>query len=227
MNPIVRQIGAIVPELSESEARQLTEKIKEAAEKLWSLLYDAHEGRAWSALGYETWTEYVRVEFNMSKQRSFQILDQARVIYAINGSIHESTGVDSTSVEVSEAVARDLKPHMPEVLDRVRERTDGAPREEIARIVAEVVQEERLRINDAKESKENLERAQEGMSFPGEKDRVDTIWNLYEAIDKLGKLPSSSTVAAMIRPYERHRLEHLPKAIAWLTEFARHYGAEA
>jgi hypothetical protein len=38
------------------------------------MLHRAHEGRAWKALGYVSRKEYCETEFQMTKQRSYQLL---------------------------------------------------------------------------------------------------------------------------------------------------------
>jgi hypothetical protein len=82
----------------------------------------AHERRAWEVLGYETWEEYVRAEFNMSRSRSYQLLDQGRVVREIEAAA-------STDVDISEADARDLKSDLADVVDEVRDATAGLPPE--------------------------------------------------------------------------------------------------
>lgn len=99
--------GEIVSDLTPSEARDLTEAIKASAETVWSLLRESHQRGAWSALGYSSWREYATTEFGMSQSRAYQLLDQARVITEIEAA-------SSTDVEISEAMARDLKPVIEE-----------------------------------------------------------------------------------------------------------------
>jgi hypothetical protein len=50
--------------LSESAARALTEKIRASVGDLMVLIARAWQGRAWSALGYESWADYIKGEFN-------------------------------------------------------------------------------------------------------------------------------------------------------------------
>lgn len=94
--------------LTAEQARTLTDEIKGTVERTWALLLSAHEQRAWRALGYDSWREYAGVEFGMSQSRAYQLLDAAKVVREI-----EAAG--STSVEMTEAAARDLKPHLAEV----------------------------------------------------------------------------------------------------------------
>lgn len=78
-----RATGEIVTACTEAEARAITERIKTAAEAIWSLLLEAHERHAWAALGYDRWEDYVRAEFDMTRGRAYQLLDQARVVREI------------------------------------------------------------------------------------------------------------------------------------------------
>ena len=55
----------------------------------------------------------------MSRQRSYQLLDQANVIKSIREAVHESTTVD-----LSEREARRLKPHLAEVKQDIRDAID-------------------------------------------------------------------------------------------------------
>lgn len=69
--------------LTEEEARQLTTTIQHLTVQTWILLSEAHERKAWAALGYETWKDYVTIELKMSESRSFQILDTAKIMKAV------------------------------------------------------------------------------------------------------------------------------------------------
>ncbi|MDH2424857.1 hypothetical protein [Sphaerisporangium sp. TRM90804] len=105
--------------LGEDEARLLTEQIKAATEQLYSLLLRAHEGQAWSALGYDSWRDYAMTEFGMSQSRAYQLLDHGRVVRALE-TVPEKADLDSTIVEVdqlpgpvrvpTESQARELAP---------------------------------------------------------------------------------------------------------------------
>jgi hypothetical protein len=84
--------GEVVADCTPDEARQLTERIRSAAAALWQLLAEAHQRGAWRALGYDTFKSYVEAEFQMSEQRAYQLLDQARVIAAITESADSTIG---------------------------------------------------------------------------------------------------------------------------------------
>lgn len=111
---------ALVHALDRNEAQALTDDIRNHAAAAWTLLIRAHNGKAWKALGYASWAEYVGAEFNMSRGRSYQILDQARVIQEIEAAV-------STKVDISEREARDLKADLPAVIDQAREAVDALP----------------------------------------------------------------------------------------------------
>lgn len=107
-----------VRELNKTEARALTERIKAQAEHLWRLLLEAHEGKAWKALGYTRWSDYISGEFHRTRSWSYQLLDQAHVIRAIEGAAPSM----STRVDIDEKTARDIKPLLPVVVDDIKDR---------------------------------------------------------------------------------------------------------
>lgn len=49
--------------LTADAAKQLTDTIRQGAESVWQLIGAAYQGRAWTALGYESWDAYVDGEF--------------------------------------------------------------------------------------------------------------------------------------------------------------------
>lgn len=124
--------------LNAEQARQLTNTIRDASEVLWVLIARAHAGQAWQALGYESWERYVRSEFDMSRSRSYQLLDQARVIAAI-----ESAVPAGTEIHLSEAAARDLKSVIEEAIPEIKERTEGLEPAEAKVVVEEYLEEVR------------------------------------------------------------------------------------
>jgi hypothetical protein len=109
-----------VVELTEVEARLLTNKIKQAADELWRLLLEAHERRAWAALGYASWRHYALNEFGMGQSHAYRLLDQGRVIRALE----EAAGSPVGEI-VTERIARDLKPHLDSVTAEIESRVDA------------------------------------------------------------------------------------------------------
>ncbi len=123
--------------LDAEQARQLTDTIRGTSEVMYVLISRAHAGRAWEALNYSSWGNYVKGEFNMTRSRSYQILDQARVIEAIEMALPEGT-----SLNISEATARDLKGSLDDILPELREQTAGLSPAD-ARISAEDILEQK------------------------------------------------------------------------------------
>ena len=134
-----------LPPLNKANARRLTDEIREHVSEAWTLLVEAHERQVWKVLGYPTWEAYVRTEFDMSRSRSYQILDHARV----TRELVSASGV-STSVDISEAAARELKGHVHEVVTRVHHRlAEGDPDDDPVEVVNEVVTEFREELDQA------------------------------------------------------------------------------
>jgi hypothetical protein len=130
--------GELAPAvMTESEARFLTDRIAKNFERGFELLYEAHERRAWAALGYGSFKEYVKVEFDMSRSRAYQVINQGRVVREISAAV-------STSVDISEAAARELEPVLPEVQARIRRRIAVAgPQDDPVEIATAMIEEAR------------------------------------------------------------------------------------
>lgn len=125
-------------QLSESKARELTDAIKSAATATWILIAQAHEGKAYLALGYSTWAEYIKTEFDLSTQRSYQLLDLSKAVKEI-----ESVAPDGTKVKLTEAQARDIKRELPEITEKIKEQTAGKSPEEAEEDIDEIIREAR------------------------------------------------------------------------------------
>lgn len=134
--------------LDEAGARNLTERIKAAAEQVWALLLEATEREAWRVLGYTSWREWASTEFGMSESRAYRLIDQGHVIRAIE----EVTGV-SPAGEITERAARDIKPHLEAVRDEMRDRVGAGEPPEV--VVPEVIERHR---SDLAERREQAQR---------------------------------------------------------------------
>jgi hypothetical protein len=113
---------------TKAQARALTRRIRDGVDQVWSLLTEAHDRKAWSALGYATWKAYVEAEFGMTKQRSYQLLDQGRVI----ASIREAAGSESNAFDLSARDTAAIKADLPEVTDEIRTRVAAGVKPEKA-----------------------------------------------------------------------------------------------
>lgn len=212
--------------LNEDEARALTDTIRNAVDVVWALIARAHAGGAWKALGYETWSDYVQSEFDMSRSRSYQLLDQARVVREI-----ESAVPDGTQVRITEAAARDLKGVLEEVVPEIRERTEGLDPEAAADVLDEIVAEQRDRMRDSVDEDEDeffgdyagngggdfgdgtRDRGDRPDRFDEDEDEVDVVairravnaaHDLYSSLSALAGLPQDLTDVVDIIPPERY-----------------------
>lgn len=138
-------------DLAPADAMALTEQIRRTSGQLCHLLHRAYETRAHHALGYARWEDYVETELTMTRQNSYLLLEQARVIDAIGGAL---TGMAMTSAldtpaepialpAISARAARDIGGRLPEVITAVQERAATADPGDYAEIVREVVAEVR------------------------------------------------------------------------------------
>ncbi len=131
--------------LTEDSARELTERIRRDAQGLWVMLLRAYEGGAHLALGYPSWPDYCRTEFQFGKSHAYRVLEAARV--------HEVLIADSPIGEcpvTTEAVARELAPQLDdpgEMRATYQEAVETAPRasDGTAKITAAHVREVRDR----------------------------------------------------------------------------------
>jgi HPt (histidine-containing phosphotransfer) domain-containing protein len=132
VNPAVAlSCGGPNDPLSEPDARALTDRIGATASNLCSLLLEAQQRKAWKALGYANWQQYVEAEFRKTRQWAHLLMNQARVIQQLG----EAAGT-STMVDITERVARELKPHMPKVTAKIRELIDaGEKPDDVVRTV--------------------------------------------------------------------------------------------
>lgn len=121
-------------DMNEEEARQITNAIKSAATATYILLSQAHKHNAYKALHYATWEDFVKTEFEMSPQRSYQLLAQSKVINEI-----EEATPDGTIVKLTEAQARDIKTALPEITERITTETADKTPEEASEIVDSIV----------------------------------------------------------------------------------------
>ncbi len=202
--------------LDQRTARELTDSIKHATRQVCMLLLEAHRRRAWSALGYRSWDHYVRAEFSLSRSRSYQLLDQGRVICAIK----TSAGVHGI-LDISAYAAEQIKPQLADVVAIVRARTAERSEPEAREIVADVVQQFR----------EALARDRLQLHLqPGIDDEPDGVAGgrhlvrLYDAISSLASMPTATEAAAQVPDGQAHRLVRLEAALHWLADFAEEWG---
>lgn len=131
--------------LTQDEALELTEAIQSTVTAVYVMLWRAHQGKAYKALGYDTWEEYVHERFDFSVRKSYRLLDLAQTVKAIEEAAPEDTEVHLTSAQV-----QDIKRELPRVTARVRTETEGKTPEESTHIIGSIVDETRAEVKEQK-----------------------------------------------------------------------------
>lgn len=227
------------PELNETEAREITNKIRTTTNVLYLLIARAHAGKAHVALGYSSFENYIKEEFNYSKSYAYKLLNQANVINAI-----EAVSPEGTQVYVSDATARGLKASMDDFIPELEERMAGVPADEAGEVIEELIAEykERQAERAAEEDDDDFDGEYTGngeysgdYSFDDEEEEVDAfagqdpaevrrryeaVYNLYSALTNLTQMPSNEDLIETI-PVERRPqvTAYLEIAIPWLQSF--------
>ena len=102
-----------VSELDADNARALTDQIKQTVEVLWEMIAAAYHGRAWVALGYQSWDAYCDNEFQTSRLR-LPREERAEVVSSLRDSglsiraITAATGASCNTVRCDLREADDL-----------------------------------------------------------------------------------------------------------------------
>lgn len=146
--------------LDENQAKELTEYIRSTSNVLYVLIERAHSGKAHTALGYKTFEEYVRAEFDISRSRAYQLLNQSRVISEIESALPEGT-----PVHITEAAARDLKHALDDLVPEIRERTADLTPDVAGEVLEEMVanyREEKLRAKEEADTEDDFNDEEEG-----------------------------------------------------------------
>lgn len=200
--------------LTVQEARRLTDAIRSTGEVLYTLLERAHAGRAWAALGYSRFEDYVKAEFDMSRSRAYQILDQAKVVRAVEAAVPPTATVPA----ITEAAARDLKGVLDQVIREIEEQLAEAEAEDTERIVAEILADQRSRITQPTDTGWSTQR-----DHRGQRHRSATS-DLMSSLKALQSMPDPETLVQHMPEARRQQVaESLAAAIEWLTEFQRRW----
>lgn len=162
--------------LTKAAARKLTDRIATATGMLWTMIAEAHERQAWRALGYDTWAAYVDTEFQISRGQAFRLLDQARVVRAL-----EEAGVADPPVSARQAAV--LRDEPAKAAKRVAKAVDrGKP-------VGEAVAGEVARVRSARTSKPG---ASEGGDPTGTPTRPGARGGAVAATGKAAEAPTAA-----------------------------------
>jgi hypothetical protein len=240
-------IDLSLPPLNPDEAREITEKIKHQSNQLFVLVKRAHAGRAWEALGYSGFAEYVRREFGTSTSWAYRLLSQANVIEAIEARVPEGT-----KIELGEPVARSLKKVLPNVLADIEERTAELDPASASAVVGDVISDHLAELE--RQEQEEAEEAYEGTreydtpynpdyEYQGDGEEEDEepevqadrpdpaqllalrknlegLFNLYSGLKSLADVGDAQTIIPHIRVDRRNEFTSLLDIVVpWVADF--------
>jgi hypothetical protein len=186
--------------LSVEEARDLCDKIRRGMGDLSLLVWRAHAGRAWVALGYKTWEQFVRAEIGFSRSRSYQLVDQGSIMAKLS----EAAGVDSP-LYLTEFSARRIKPIVAELAKEIRAAVGSDPTRDPGAVVEEVVKKGQARVDRTRSV-----RTRSGGS---------DVERLAFAVKCVSELPPPRAMLAELSDEELGRLRGLADAAGWLNDF--------
>jgi hypothetical protein len=132
--------------LGETEARALTERIREHVNVIEShlhtfsdLLAQAEDGRVWEALGYATLDAYTKAEFGFGRAQLFRLKRAAKVEERLS----EAAGAP---LRLREGTLRGMSDAQVEVVAAgIREEMGGRSAAEAPEVVAKALEQERAR----------------------------------------------------------------------------------
>jgi hypothetical protein len=203
--------AAAEPLLDARGASDLTERIRAATRHVCLLLLEAHERGAAAALGYETWAHYVKQEFGLSRRRSYELLDQARVIRAIR-----DAGAVSGIPHISAYAAAELKANLDEVLETVRQEATGATESQRMDAVTRVVAAARAAIAAERRGRGSSQRHMVALSMtePGARPSQRHLEDAVAVLARVGQ----EDMARLVRHAPIGLLQNLRPALERLSE---------
>lgn len=202
--------------LTQTEARDLTLQIKSGMCQVSSLILKAHDGRAWSALGYGSWATYVREEFGFSRSRSYELLEHGRVLQALAA----AAGVSGIP-DISPYAASQIRPYLGRLIREIRVQAEGQSEVEALQLVARLVADQRCsQRHDIAHSGSRQVVGESATIAPNAGARDFDMEQLVHAVECLCKMPSAPTVVGRVPDVLAPRLAGLANAARWLTDFA-------
>ncbi len=153
------------PPLTSDEAKEITESIKSASETLYVLIYRAHAGKAWEALGYQTFEDYVREEFDISRSRAYRLLSQASVIKEI-----EAAAPPGSVIRLKEKDAYQLRNMLDQILPEVEKLAQQSSEDADTNFMIEEI------LREAKEKSEQTDR--------DEREKTNSQPHVYSGLEK-------------------------------------------
>ncbi len=211
-------------QMTTSEAQTLTQRIKRGLENVSLLLLEAHQRRAWAALGYPTWEAYVRHEFGLSRTRSYELVYHGQVLREIQAASGMS-GIPN----ISPYTAIKIRAHLQAVVEVLKVRLMTAHTEaEAASTVAEVVENFRARGARRPEASVDVDAPCADARFDtqgrttGDGQHVNQR-RLMATILYLASMPPAADVVTYLNVTNHEPWLLARRAAAWLTEFSEAY----
>jgi hypothetical protein len=207
--------------MSTVEAREITARIKAKVDGVAELILEAHDRRAWAALGYRSWERYVKAEFGFSRSRSYEMLDQARVKRALKA----VAGRAIPHVPARTAAA--IRPILPKVVNTIQRRLRAEASDPDA-IVREVIRDTMSHLrrhspaNAGPRVSSGPMRAltQRGHLRAAIKSRAVDLDTLVAVVDFLAEMPPALEIWRALSDKDLRRLSRLPAANHRLHELA-------
>jgi hypothetical protein len=211
--------------MSTVEAREITARIKARVDGVAELILEAHDRRAWEALGYHSWERYIKAEFGFSRSRSYEMLDQARVKRAL-----KAAAAGRPVPYVSARTAAAIRPVLPKVANVIQGRLRAEAPDPDA-VVREVIRDtlSHLRhqipanvepVGSLAPAAELTERAHLRAAIKSGAIDLDT---LVAVVDFLAEMPSVLEIWPALSDSDLRRLSRLPAASHRLHELARQW----
>lgn len=90
-------------DLTVHDARVLTARIRESVAGVWDLIVEAYTSRAWTSLGYDSWDDYTRTEFDgvriaLPREDRREVVGSLRDAGLSTRAIASAIGVDDKTV---------------------------------------------------------------------------------------------------------------------------------
>jgi len=129
--------------MTEAEAQEITQKIKNYCGMVCVLVREAHDKQAWKALSYPSWSAYCKAEFDVSRSRSYQLVKHAEIAAGLADAAQADV---STMVDrLPERTTRDLDPEavIAAAADAVADLPEDADEQDRVDAVMDAVARER------------------------------------------------------------------------------------
>ena len=227
-------------QLSEKDARALTNNIRATSEVLYSLVAKAYSGKAWVALGYASFKEYMNYEFSMSTSKAYSLINQSSVIEALEAATPEGTKIYEDYSEGGSGGGGgfggsgggggggfggdgfggggdDFNDFGSAVSDREARNASGDFSVDDLDLDLSDDDLSDLADIDIPEDGDDVDKGQFADEF---RSQVDVTYKLYSVLEILHDLPSPDTIVENIPDSRVAQItEHLAAAMPWLTGF--------